>query len=136
MSAESRSCSLGSVSRCDLLFHGCVVESRAGFFNQTFGKRSFEKETKIIPSAWLFVVMKKHRGAGMVYLRLLKSKDGTKSRVVISAVRIENRPMVCRDVVTLDKCIYVYLWKNGPRKSVLIHSGTINPKELVFGRRE
>lgn len=72
----------------------------------------------------------------MVYLWLLESKHGTKLRVVINAVRMENRPMVCRDVITLDKCIYMYICKNGPRKSVLIHSGTINPKELVFGRRE
>lgn len=72
----------------------------------------------------------------MVYLWLLKSKDGTELRVVIHAVRIENSLMVCRDVITLDKYVCVYLWKNGPRKSVLIHSGIINPKELVFGRRE
>lgn len=51
MSAKSRSCSLDSMSRCDLLFHGCVVEKqgRARFFNQTFGKRSSEKANKDYP---------------------------------------------------------------------------------------
>lgn len=50
-SAKSRSCSLGLVSRRDVLFHGCVVEKqgREGLFNQTFGKRSSEKANKDYP---------------------------------------------------------------------------------------
>lgn len=48
------------------------------FLTKPLVRGHLKKQTKIIPSAWIFVVMKKHRGAGMVYLWLLKSKDGTK----------------------------------------------------------
>lgn len=48
-------------------------------------------------------------------------------------LRTENRPVAYRDVSKLDKKRYLEKWLS---KSVLIHSGKINPKKLVFNRKD
>lgn len=52
---------------------------------------------------------------------------------LINILRTENRPVAYRDVRKLDKKMYLEKWLS---KSVLIHSGKINTKKLVFNRKD
>lgn len=52
---------------------------------------------------------------------------------LINILRTENRPVAYRNVRKLDKKLYLEKWFS---KSVLIHSGKINPKKLVFNRKD
>lgn len=52
---------------------------------------------------------------------------------LINILRTENRPVAYRDVRKLDKKVYLEKWLS---KSVLIHSGKINPKKLMFNRKD
>lgn len=52
---------------------------------------------------------------------------------LINILRTENRPVAYRNVRKLDKKMYLEKWHS---KSVLIHSGKINSKKLVFNRKD
>lgn len=106
-----------------------------GFFlSKNFGSKSPKKENKHIhPSVSIFVVMKEDRRAETDCLWLFKSKDGTTMGAVINILRTEDRPVAYRDVRKLDKKMYLEKWLS---KSLLIHSGKINPKKLVFNKKD
>lgn len=77
--------------------------------------------------------MKEDRRAETDCLWLFKSKDGTTMGAVINTLKTEDRPVAYRDVRKLDKKMYLEKWLS---KSLLIHSGKINPKKLVFNKKD